>query len=81
MIKNGPARCFHGYKAFESGTWEFMIHLLVEGKPVCKFKTEYKFITMEVPIDKIADWKKCPECFKLGKKEINSNPQIKIIAI
>lgn len=64
MFENGPARCWHPHKTFKPGTREFMIHFLVEGKPVCKFKTEYKFITVETSINKIEDWKKCPICFK-----------------
>jgi hypothetical protein len=65
MLNNGPARCFPG--EFNPRTREFLIHYLIEGEPVCKFKTENKFILMEVPINEIADWKKCTKCFAPGK--------------
>lgn len=64
MLKNGPARCFDGIRTFRPGTQEFMIHNLMEGIPECGFETKFKFIEMSVSIDKIEDWKKCPECFK-----------------
>ena len=66
---NGPARCWNKEEPSKPGTPKFSIHFLVEGEPVCKFKTQKKFIEMTTPIEFIADWKKCPKCFAPGKKE------------
>jgi len=64
MLINGPARCFSSWKTFKPGTSEFMIHNLVDGEPICGFKSQYKFTEMTIPIEELADWKKCAGCFK-----------------
>lgn len=61
---NGPARCLDGIRTFYPETQEFKIHKLEYDMPICGFETRFKFIEMAISIDKIADWKKCPKCFK-----------------
>lgn len=73
MIKNGPARCFDVHKQFTFGSPEFLIHFLVEGVPACKLETQIPFVEMETPIDKLANWKKCPVCFDLKKNKTGGN--------
>lgn len=67
MLNNGPARCWCKDETSRQLSPEFLIHFLVEGEPVCKFITQKKFISMTVPIESIADRKKCPVCFAPGK--------------
>jgi hypothetical protein len=71
---NGPGRVppMAGYDPTEPPkpyTNEFNIHFLIEGVPVCKWKTNRVFTEMSVSLGKlrVKPGKMCPKCFRVNK--------------